>query len=257
MNKSLNAVVLLAVLTGTPALAADMALKAPPPPAPAYSWTGFYMGLNLGYSFGNERTNWTVAGVPVGTTSAKMDGILGGGQAGYNWQSGSWVLGIEADIQGTGERGTSTISRSVTTDPCFPVAVCPITTTAALSNQEKLSWFGTVRGRLGVTPTDRALIYATGGLAYGEVQTIGSETVAGATLAGSTNTTHAGWTVGGGVEWALWGSNNWTAKVEYLYVDLGTVNNTFAGIAPFTPISTSAHITDNVVRAGINYRFGP
>jgi outer membrane immunogenic protein len=257
MNKSLNAVVLLAVLTGTPALAADMALKAPPPPAPAYSWTGFYMGLNLGYSFGNERTNWTVAGVPVGTTSAKMDGILGGGQAGYNWQSGSWVLGIEADIQGTGERGTSTISRSVTTDPCFPVAVCPITTTAALSNQEKLSWFGTVRGRLGVTPTDRALIYATGGLAYGEVQTIGSETVAGATVAGSTNTTHAGWTVGGGVEWALWGSNNWTAKVEYLYVDLGTVNNTFAGIAPFTPISTSAHITDNVVRAGINYRFGP
>lgn len=257
MNKSLNAVVLLAVLTGTPALAADMALKAPPPPAPAYNWTGFYMGLNLGYSFGNERTNWTVAGVPVGTTSAKMDGILGGGQAGYNWQSGSWVLGIEADIQGTGERGTSTISRSVTTDPCFPVAVCPITTTAALSNQEKLSWFGTVRGRLGVTPTDRALIYATGGLAYGEVQTIGSETVAGATVAGSTNTTHAGWTVGGGVEWALWGSNNWTAKVEYLYVDLGTVNNTFAGIAPFTPISTSAHITDNVVRAGINYRFGP
>lgn len=257
MNKSLNAVVLLAVLTGTPALAADMALKAPPPPAPAYNWTGFYMGLNLGYSFGNERTNWTVAGVPVGTTSAKMDGILGGGQAGYNWQSGSWVLGIEADIQGTGERGTSTISRSVTTDPCFPVAVCPVTTTAALSNQEKLSWFGTVRGRLGVTPTDRALIYATGGLAYGEVQTIGSETVAGATVAGSTNTTHAGWTVGGGVEWALWGSNNWTAKAEYLYVDLGTVNNTFAGIAPFTPISTSAHITDNVVRAGINYRFGP
>ena len=161
----------LPLLTGTPALAADMALKAPPPPAYVYNWSGFYIGLNLGYSFGNEKTNWTVAGVPIGSTSAKMDGILGGGQAGYNWQSGSWVFGVEADIQGTGERGTTRISQSVTTDPCLFLVVvdCPITTTAALSNQEKLTWFGTVRGRLGVTPTDRALIYATGGLAYGEI----------------------------------------------------------------------------------------
>jgi outer membrane immunogenic protein len=240
------------------AMAADMAVKAPvykaPVAAPVYNWTGFYIGANLGYSFGNQSTNWTAAGLPIGSTSSRMDGILGGLQAGYNWQSGSLVLGLEADIQGTGQQGTATIGDPVTTDPCAPIAACPTTTIVPLSNQEKLPWFGTVRGRLGFTPTDRGLIYATGGLAYGEIESNGSVSFGGATATGSTNTTQAGWTVGGGVEWALW-DNNWTGKVEYLYVDLGTVNNAFTGIAPLTPITTSAHITDNIVRAGLNYHF--
>lgn len=248
------------------AMAADLPVKAPvykaPAYAPAYSWTGFYVGGNLGYSFGRASTDWTIAGVPIGSTSNNMNGILGGLQAGYNWQSSNWVFGLEADIQATGQQGTSSIAIPVTTttttNPCFPVASCPVTTTtttpAALSTQEKLPWLGTVRGRVGLTPADRWLVYATGGLAYGEIQSNGTLTFGGASAMASANTTRAGWTVGAGVEAALW--DNWSAKVEYLYVDLGTVANTYTGIAPVTPITTNSHVTDNIVRVGINYHFG-
>jgi outer membrane immunogenic protein len=247
------AIVAISFLTGTPVLAADILVKAPP--VPIWSWTGFYVGGNLGYSFGNETTNWTVAGVPLGSTSAAMNGILGGGQAGYNWQSGNWVFGIEADIQGTGQQGTATIGDPVTTNPCAPIASCPTTTTYPLSNQEKLPWFGTLRGRFGIASTNTALIYATGGLAYGGIQTNGSVTVAGITATDSANTIKGGWTVGGGVECAFSATSNWSAKVEYLYLNLGTVGNSYTGIAPLAPIFTSTLITDNIVRAGINYHF--
>jgi outer membrane immunogenic protein len=112
------------------------------------------------------------------------------------------------------------------------------------------------------------LLYVTGGLAVGEVKSTSSvgttttTTLSFGTPPGPTSTsalagassTQAGWTIGAGVEGAIGG--NWTAKLEYLYVDLGTVNNTFAGTAPFAPLTTSAHVTDNILRAGINYRFG-
>jgi outer membrane immunogenic protein len=253
MKKLLVAIAAIVGLGTVPALAADILLKGPP--VPVWSWTGFYVGGNFGYSFGNESTNWTVAGAPLGSTSAAMNGVLGGGQAGYNWQSGSWVFGIETDIQGTGQQGTATIGDPVTTNPCAPLASCPTTTIYPLSNQEKLPWFGTLRGRLGIASTSTALIYATGGLAYGEIQSNGSVTLAGTTATGSASTTRAGWTLGGGVEWAFSPTSNWSAKVEYLYLDLGTVNNTYTGVAPLTPISTSTVITDNIVRAGINYYF--
>jgi outer membrane immunogenic protein len=123
-----------------------------------------------------------------------------------------------------------------------------------------------------VLPTDRLLLFVTGGLAVGEVKStsgvattatavtafagappLATTTTAASALAAS-STTRAGWTIGAGVEGAIAG--NWTAKLEYLYVDLGTVNNTFVGLAPFAPLTTSAHVTDNILRAGINYRFG-
>ena len=117
-------------------------------------------------------------------------------------------------------------------------------------------------------PTDRVLLYVTGGLAVGEVKsTAGVSTSSSTVLSFGTNpaptsagalasssSTQAGWTIGAGIEGAI--SGNWTAKLEYLYVDLGTVNNSFAGIAPFAPVATSSHVTDNIVRAGINYCFG-
>jgi outer membrane immunogenic protein len=204
-----------------------------------------------------------------------MDGWVFGGQAGYNWQfNRSWVFGLEGDIDATGQDGTGLFGPSTTVATFLPpvgALVLPTrttTTTATGSLEEKLSWLATFRGRIGVLPSDRVLLYVTGGLAVGEVKTTAGATTTTTTalsfgtppgptsvsaLAASSST-QAGWTIGAGVEGAIGG--NWTAKLEYLYVDLGTVNNTFAGTAPFAPITTSAHVTDNILRAGVNYRFG-
>jgi outer membrane immunogenic protein len=211
----------------------------------------------------------------VAAGSQHMDGWVFGGQIGYNWQYGkSWVFGLEGDIDATGQRGTALFGPSTTVVTVVPgpaaVALPTVTTTttATGSLEEKLSWLSTFRGRIGVLPTDRVLLYITGGLAVGEVKSTAGASVTTTTalsfgtppgpatvaaLAGSSST-RAGWTLGAGVEGAIGG--NWTARLEYLYVDLGTVNNTFAGTAPFAPIVTSAHVTDNILRAGVNYRFG-
>jgi outer membrane immunogenic protein len=236
-----------------PAFAADMATKAPvappyiPPPAPM--WTGWYIGANIGGSFGTANESATFAGVPVGTSSPRLDGVLGGAQLGYNWQANAWVFGLEADIQGTSEDGSNSASRTV----LIPgIALIPATGT--LNYSEKLPWFGTVRGRLGVLANPNWLLYATGGLAYGEVDTNTTFTLGATSLGNNFDTTRVGWTIGGGVE--AWLSRNWTAKVEYLYVDLGSFSNTYTGLGVFTPVTLSTHVTDNIVRAGLNYHFG-
>jgi outer membrane immunogenic protein len=245
------------------ASAADltMPVKAPIAPPP-YNWTGFYIGINGGYSWGRADMDFTITGVPGGSVSQDLNGWLGGGQIGYNWQSGTWVFGVEADIQGTGQDGTFGFT-TATVCPAIAIARLPCATGTG-SLEQKLPWFGTVRARLGITPWDRWLIYVTGGLAYGEVETNagfssatafpGGPIIGTVSTAFSSSTTQVGWTVGGGVEWALWES--WTAKLEYLYMDLGTVNNSFAAVGPFTTITTSSRITDNIFRGGLNYRFG-
>ena len=117
---------------------------------------------------------------------------------------------------------------------------------------QKIDWFGTVRGRVGILATPKVLLYATGGLAYGEVNS--SETIATPVpSAFSASKTNVGWTVGVGIEGVI--SGNWTAKLEYLYVDLGTVSGSFT--LPGTDISYyNSRIIDNVLRAGVNYKFG-
>lgn len=252
MNRVLlTGVTLIALTAVAPAIAADLsaapAYKAPPM-VPAYNWTGFYVGANIGGSFGNADTSVALAGLAAGT-SFNMDGVVGGGQIGYNWQNGPWVWGLEADFQGTSQSGSGSASQTVNifVDPAV---------TGNLAYTEKLPWFGTVRGRLGFTPANRWLVYATGGLAYGEVDTNSTLTDSAPTITSvgnSFNNTRTGWTVGGGVEAALWG--NWTGKLEYLYVDLGSVSNTFTGLGVFTPVTISSHVTDNIVRVGLNYRF--
>ena len=245
------------------ASAADMALKAVPPPPVVDEWTGWYVGLNLGGSFGRSSTTYTGPGFAPFTTSRSLDGVLGGGQIGYNWQfNRNWLIGLEADIQGTGQKGTAALPTFVFV-PTATIAPLPtVTSTATLA--QKLPWFGTVRARLGVEPTDHWLLYVTGGLAYGEIKSTaavtassafaGGPVLATATVASSANTTRAGWTVGVGSEWMF--AKQWSAKLEYLYMDFGTFNNAFLGTGPFYPaIATSSHVTDNVVRAGVNYHF--
>jgi outer membrane immunogenic protein len=263
-----GAAVIASVLTGiTAASAADMApqmySKAPAPAAIVYGWTGFYIGGNVGYSWGRssntETISNTVTGALVATANSRNDvnGVIGGGQIGYNWQAQNWLFGLEADIQGSDEKGSTS----------FLCVACgnggnDITSTLT----QRLNWFGTARGRVGVLVTPTVLLYGTGGLAFGEVSTGGSITgptnlAPLATIAfPGTSSTRAGWTAGAGVEGRITG--NWSAKLEYLYMDLGTVNSGAIGTAIVVPVRTAAgvayssHFTDNILRVGVNYRFG-
>jgi outer membrane immunogenic protein len=236
---SLARAMLIATLSISQAPAADIAgrYQAPAPIAPApYTWTGLYVGGNVGYSWATISSTATVFGVS-GTGLQDLSGVLGGGQIGYNWQLASWVLGLEADIQRSGQQTSATAS------------VGPLT----ITETEKFPWFGTLRGRLGFTPADRWLVYLTGGLPYGEGRASITATLAGLGSASATVTQdRIAWTLGGGVEAALWG--NWSAKVEYLYIDSGRVTNNYQLLG--IPLTANTRICDNIVRVGINYRFG-
>ena len=236
--------------------------KAPPPPPPMYNWTGFYVGVNVGGSWGHQDITGAgsnILGSFVTTNSNHVDGVIGGGQIGYNWQgAGSpWVFGLEADIQGSGQKADGTLSAPGGIIPVFvapPIIVPPSSVTYA----DKLDWFGTVRGRIGYAFGDqgRWLPYITGGLAYGENKISGSGTV-GNSLGGLTpvafsqSKTDIGWTVGAGIEWAFW--DKWSAKLEYLYMDLGD-SQTIA-LTPVAATLTTNHLTDNIVRVGANLHF--
>src|ERR1700761_5932163 len=221
MKRILFGVASIASMLATGALAADLPLKAPPLPVAVFNWTGFYVGGNIGYSWGRSSDTSTVTNGP-GTIfvtsggSTNLDGIVGGGQIGYNWQMANWVWGLEADIQGTDEKGSrSFVCRAAV---CLPPAALALPDINATLSQ-KIDWFGTVRGRAGILAAPQVLLYATGGLAYGE----GKKNETGGLLnAFSTSTTNVGWTVGAGVEGVIGGG--WTAKLEYLYVDLGRGN---------------------------------
>jgi len=252
----------LLATAAVPAVAADIPMKAPlvsPAVAPGFSWTGFYIGVNGGYAFGGRDSvlvNETVAGVPfvAGTWPGfgtfgdlRLSGGFGGGQIGYNWQMGSWLLGFEADIQGAGIRS----SQSVT----LPYIVAPSTITIASSS--RVDWFGTVRARAGWA-FDRTLLYVTGGLAYGNHRySVNMTDTPGFLAAINSNTTRVGFAVGGGAEWAL--GQNWTVKAEYQYINLGRYTlgavETFAGLPTAFAISTEARPDFHTVRLGINYLF--
>jgi outer membrane immunogenic protein len=203
------------------AAAADLSVaplyKAPPQVSPVYNWTGFYLGANGGGGWG--RSWWQSQ-----STGIDLSGGGVGGTAGYNWQFGNAVLGVEGDIDWSNLKGTS------------GAVLCPGCSTSD-------SWLSTVRGRAGYA-FGGIMPYVTGGLAVGDIRA----TAPG--LAGA-STTNAGWTVGGGIEIALPG--NWTAKAEYLHVDLGSFNcGPNCGTSPTNNVSKQ----DDVIRAGLNYHFG-
>jgi outer membrane immunogenic protein len=234
---------------GVPALAADLPVKAPPRKAPVvvpYSWTGWYIGANAGYGVGYGQGTFAFGPI-LETFNAMPAGAFGGGQLGYNYQFGSFVLGAETDIQGAGISDTRTCLLG-----CVPGS-------SALIDQ-KLNWFGTTRARLGLA-NGPVLTYVTGGAAYGGTETGLTTTFGGATAASSVSATKSGWTWGTGVEAALGG--NWTAKAEYLYLDLGSSSASNAILAPniaaLTPVVSTFNVKnrEQIFRAGVNYHFGP
>ncbi|WP_027545036.1 outer membrane protein [Bradyrhizobium sp. WSM2254] len=293
MTRTLLVAAAIAMLLAPRAFAADLAVphihtKAPPVAVdPGYNWSGFYAGINVGYGWGRSATTADFidsgGGAPLSSSAGTFDlnGVTGGGQIGYNWQRGMFVAGFEADFQGSGQKnrfdalcagapaglqdGVCTPGHrgDNTFDPALPVT---------FDLTQKLDWFGTVRGRLGVAVTPRVLLYGTGGLAYGRVSTAGS--VSAINVGGfpgadggtftpvatsfSSSTSKVGWTAGAGIEGAF--ADNWSARLEYLYVDLGTVSGTLA--TPVIALSGAplvvgyrSHVTDNILRLGVNYRF--
>jgi outer membrane immunogenic protein len=234
--------------TAVSAQAADMAVKAPylkAPVAMVYDWTGFYIGVNAGVGIGRDYTRLAAPGGPSFEASyLNPQGGLGGGQIGYNWQVpnsffGALVFGVEADIQGTGMRDNYT---------CLLTCTLPGAGGIASQFSQKLDWFGTVRGRVGIA-TGPVLTYVTAGWAYGSVKTTLTETI-GTTAAFSSNQNRGGWTWGSGIEASLGG--NWTGKIEYLWFTLGDRQDLFT-LNTF-PQAMSTDIREQIFRVGLNYR---
>jgi outer membrane immunogenic protein len=238
-----------------------------PPPECDFTWTGFYIGGNAGYGWGNGDTHFE----PLPDAAAFSDleptrlspdpsGFIGGGQLGYNWQANKWfVLGIETDFQGTDIEGDKT------RNPIIDITGAPVNAPDSfLFAHERIQWFGSTRGRIGISPWCRTLFYATGGVAYGNVDysantNFGSAAARFATYPVKFSETSVGWTVGGGFEYAI--CHNWTVKAEYLYYDLGnesrTQNQLIGGVAQGPPffVHYNFDTTGNIVRGGFNFKF--
>lgn len=215
------------------ASAADLPRKAPPP-APvvaAFNWSGFYWGINGGWATGDADLSNT-----LGSGSVDLDGGFFGGQIGWNWQApGSpWVWGVEVDSAWAdiGDSGT---------------VIAPGFTATASSD---LDYFGTARLRVGYA-WDRVLWYVTGGLAWAHNEISFAAAVPGFVVAGSSDNTHVGWTVGGGVEWAF--ADPWSVKLEYLFLDFGN-ESYFGGPGVVGGFDADAQI--HTFKIGLNYRWG-
>ena len=218
-------------------MAADMPVPqaAPVPPLvyfPAYyNWSGIYLGVNGGYGFG--QSNWTNAGVSTG--SFNTNGFLVGGTLGANYQTGSYLVGFEGDIDWSSVQGSSSAAACVA-----------LGAAAGTTCQTKSPWLGTARARVGYA-FDRLLVFGTGGAAFSGLQAFLNP---GGSI--SPGPSQLGWTAGAGVEYAF--TDAVSAKVEYLFVNLGTVAcPTATGCGPFA--SHSFSFSENLVRAGVNYRF--
>jgi outer membrane immunogenic protein len=275
-NLLMRSIGLVGLMSGA-AMAADVAVPVykAPPPVVYDPWNGFYGGLNAGIGIGRNPTNDTtalpgLAAPQFGTgifNHAPQGGIFGL-QAGWNWHAApAWVLGVEADWQ------WSHRSDTVCTYACLPASTPPAL--LSITDQETMKWFGTARGRIGWLSPGGSLWYATGGLAWGRVEqnlvvTGDSFFAAAPTTVGSVTQNFSqdkvGWTIGAGIETPI--APHWTAKAEYLYVDLGKFYTAFssplsalaAGPGAFGPATTavttsSGYLHDHIIRLGVNYHF--
>ena len=269
MKKLLLSAVSLAVLTGS-AIAADLPTRkeAVLPPPPSFTWTGLFGGVNVGYGFSANNSgygSWTAPSVNVagsGTGVSNASGVLGGGQIGYNYQWNPYlVLGVEADAQASDINGNSYGARGAYTGNAISMG----------QNNLAIDWFGTARGRIGLTMPGYSnfMVYGTGGFAYGYVNNTASlaylmtnpvgQGASGSSTLGNTQT---GWTAGGGIEWSPQTFPTWSAKVEYLYTNLGSANQAIYSqymSAPeyFFGGNRSTQTAFNLVRVGLNWHFNP
>jgi outer membrane immunogenic protein len=264
----------LAISTVT-ASAADLApryTKAPPATLAVYDWTGFYIGGNIGYGWG-ENTDPSLSfvnpggagnigtflstgllGIASGNQFPNLNpsGVFGGGQIGYDQQFGSWVLGVVADIQASDFKASGLV-------------VTPLATTGANANESlsaKIDWFGTVRGKAGFAVNDW-LFYGTGGLAYGDTKstigfacTPGGANCTNVAFAGSASEVKVGWAAGAGIAKAF---GNWNVGLEYLHMDLGRSSVTALstnGLFTTTSITEGQRFVEDMVRLTVNYKWG-
>jgi outer membrane immunogenic protein len=298
MRKAAVGIVAVAAMIGTPIFAADMAVKTPPlAPAPVPTWTGFYGGIEFGVGWSDRSVNYSpndpiamcllngTCGIPGEQPAPNgyrisQSGVVGGFEAGYNWQAGSnWLLGLETDFSFSGMDGQASPTSLIGVVPVFG----PLT--QSITAEQRTDWYGTVRGRAGWLATPNLLLFGTGGFAYGRVDESATYLIPGVSavilpfsalctnsvtatpcFTGSSSAIRTGWTAGGGAEWLL--DQHWSAKIEYQFVDLGTetVRITALSICPATscgtpvgtiPSSFNAAFRDqfHVVRVGLNYRF--
>lgn len=288
-NKLLTGAVMTLALAAGSALAADLpSRKAPPayiPPPP--TWTGFHIGLNAGGAWsasattnfvstpflinGADNAPWAAAAAIAGSGGVSTNGasFIGGGQIGYDWQfNGGFLAGIEADIQGVAAGNNNT---AVTTLAPTPLSAEGLNLLTSVASGKTLDFFGTVRGRLGYLITPTLLVYATGGLAYGGAtsttnffQTVPNDST-GYLLIGANQARYAqtrvGWTAGGGLEWMFW--PQWSARIEYLFYDLGavaypvavTTDWHFSSLQFANATQARTRFDGHIVRAGVNYHF--
>jgi outer membrane immunogenic protein len=231
------------------AAAADLPVKAAPyVRAPAFNWTGFYFGGHAGAGFGTSESTLTslnVAGLgiipgaigPLPLASHNVNGFIGGGQVGYNWQfSPVFVAGIEGDFSWSGMEGDA---------PCLVVLSCGT----------KVNWVADITGRVGFT-VDRALIYLKGGAAWADTEySVALNLIPGANFSAKGSDTRFGGLLGLGVEYAV--TRNWSAKVEYNYIDFGSHDQPLATTVAGVPLNATASVDQqlHIVKAGVNYRF--
>ena len=269
--KKFVAALFTVALSAATASAADLGPRTyskAPAMAPAYDWSGFYVGVNAGGAWNESNVTTTTLSPPVsyfattstpaialvGNQNINRSGFTGGVTAGYNWQVGGAVLGVETDFNYFGIKGSSTGTA------LYP---CCAPTSFTVNSSESTDWLWTLRGRVGFLATPALLLYGTGGLAVANLKAsyLFTDTFAAATESASISTTRYGWTAGAGGEYAL--MNGWSIKAEYLYVDLGrastTSNNLNLGGAFPIPLQTWTHTVNlhsNIGRVGINYKFG-
>ena len=221
-----------AAFAAAPAIAADLPVKAPPPaPIPVFSWTGFYIGANIGGAWSHSTITDAITGATFNTDNS---GFIGGGQVGFNYQVNNFVFGVEGDIDGT------SLSK---TGPGIATAF------GTLQASASTDWMATLAGRVGIA-FDRWLIYAKGGGAWVQNSATLTNLTTGASVSGSN--TNSGWMAGVGAEWAF--SGPWSAKVEYNHVWLDNFSVGASSIIAGDRFNVSRDI--DMVKVGVNYRFG-
>ena len=227
------------------AFAADLPSRAPPPvyvpPVPIFTWTGIYVGGQIGYAWGTSNTNLGDNFGDYVSFSSNNSGVIGGAHVGYNLQLSQFVVGLEGDVDG------SSLSKSISNTALIDGVLVPTTISGNINVQ------GSIRGRVGYA-FDRVLLYATGGVAFAGI----NGSISTPFGYDSASTTRVGWTVGGGLEYAI--TNNWSVRAEYRYAQFGhsTVyaNNSFV-LPGLTAVGAFGNrtINENRVQVGFSYKF--